>query len=69
MACPDATEAATQTRHEVLRMALVGAGSAERLNKVRWQIGEEMVITWLVTIPVTMLLAAGIDKLFTTLIL
>lgn len=54
---------------QIISMALVGAGSAERLNKVRWQIGEEMVITWLVTIPVTMLLAAGIDKLFTTLIL
>jgi PiT family inorganic phosphate transporter len=54
---------------QIISMALVGAGSAERVNKVRWQVGGEMVVTWLLTIPVTMLLAAGIDKLITSLIL
>jgi PiT family inorganic phosphate transporter len=49
---------------QVISMALVGAGSAERVNKVRWQIGGEMLVTWLLTIPVTMLLAALLDKFF-----
>jgi PiT family inorganic phosphate transporter len=48
---------------QVISMALVGAGSAERVNKVRWQVSVEMLATWLFTIPATMLLAAGLDKL------
>ncbi len=43
---------------QVISMALLGAGAAERVNKVRWQVGEEMLITWALTMPVTMLLAA-----------
>lgn len=48
---------------QVISMALLGAGAAERVNKVRWQIGGDMLVTWVLTIPVTMLLAAGIFAL------
>ncbi|RPI80722.1 MAG: hypothetical protein EHM41_22140 [Chloroflexi bacterium] len=41
-------------------MALLGSGAAERVNKVRWQIGGDMLVTWVLTIPVTMAVAAGI---------
>jgi PiT family inorganic phosphate transporter len=43
---------------QIISMALLGSGAAERANKVRWQVGAEMLLTWLLTIPVTMLIAA-----------
>jgi PiT family inorganic phosphate transporter len=48
---------------QVISMALLGAGAAERANKVRWQVGFEMLITWLLTIPAAMLLAAVLVKI------
>jgi PiT family inorganic phosphate transporter len=48
---------------QVVSMALIGAGSAERVNKVRWQISKEMLTTWMLTIPVTMFLAALFEEL------
>jgi len=38
---------------QVVGSAIMGAGAAERLSKVRWQVGKEMVTTWLLTIPAT----------------
>jgi PiT family inorganic phosphate transporter len=43
---------------QVISMALMGVGAAERVNKVRWQVGGEMLITWFLTVPVTMLISA-----------
>ncbi|MEW5870466.1 MAG: inorganic phosphate transporter [Chloroflexota bacterium] len=43
---------------QVISMALLGAGAAERPNKVRWQVGGEMLVTWFLTMPATMLIAA-----------
>ncbi len=45
---------------QVISMALLGAGAAERVNKVRWQVGGDMLVTWLLTIPGTMLIASGL---------
>jgi len=42
----------------VISTALLGAGASERVNKVRWQIASQMAITWLVTIPAAMAVAA-----------
>ncbi len=42
---------------QVIAMALMGSGAAERVNKVRWQVGVDMLITWGVTIPAAMILA------------
>jgi PiT family inorganic phosphate transporter len=38
---------------QVVGSAIMGAGAAERISKVRWQVGREMVVTWLLTIPAT----------------
>lgn len=53
----------------IITTALMGSGSAERVNKVRWHVAGEMVTTWVVTIPATMavsmlilLAVTGIDK-------
>jgi len=43
---------------QVMSSSIMGAGSAERLSKVRWHVGYEMVWAWLLTIPVTAVLAA-----------
>jgi PiT family inorganic phosphate transporter len=45
---------------QVVSSAIMGVGSAERLSKVRWGVGRDISMAWLVTIPVTALLAAGI---------
>jgi PiT family inorganic phosphate transporter len=37
----------------IISSAIVGSGAAERMNKIRWAIANEMVVTWLVTIPIT----------------
>jgi PiT family inorganic phosphate transporter len=42
----------------VVSTAVMGAGSAERLSKVRWGVGRQIVTAWALTMPVTALLAA-----------
>ena len=37
----------------VVGSAIMGAGAAERLSKVRWQVAQEMVWAWILTIPLT----------------
>jgi len=43
---------------QVVSSSIMGAGAADRANKVRWQIGQDMLITWVLTIPSTALVAA-----------
>lgn len=43
---------------QVVSSAIMGAGAAERISKVRWQVAQGMVTTWVLTIPTTGLLAA-----------
>lgn len=52
---------------QVISMALMGSGAAERVNKVRWQVGAEMLATWALTIPATMALSALVFILGTRL--
>lgn len=42
---------------QVIGMAIVGVGSAERLSKVRWQVAGTLMAAWFLTIPVTAVLA------------
>ncbi len=49
---------------QVVSSSVLGAGAAERLSKVRWHVGQEMLTAWLLTIPATM----GISALFYVLI-
>jgi PiT family inorganic phosphate transporter len=43
---------------QVLSSSIVGAGAAERINKIRWNVMGEMVVAWLLTIPISAGLAA-----------
>ena len=45
---------------QVVSTAILGVGSAERINKVRWGVAGDIVIAWLLTIPATALVGAGI---------
>jgi PiT family inorganic phosphate transporter len=53
---------------QVVGSAIMGTGAAERLSKVRWQVGREMLVTWLLTIPATALVSAllylGLQRVF-----
>lgn len=50
---------------QVVSSSVMGVGAAERVNKVRWHMGRDIAISWLLTIPTSALLAAGIYYLFT----
>ncbi len=43
---------------QVVSSAIMGAGSAERLSKVRWGVAQSIMVTWLLTIPVSAALGA-----------
>jgi PiT family inorganic phosphate transporter len=45
---------------QVMSSSIMGAGSAERLSKVRWQVGSELLLAWVLTIPLSAILAAVI---------
>lgn len=42
---------------QVMSSAIMGAGAAQRVTKVRWQVGYEMLIAWVLTIPIVAILA------------
>jgi PiT family inorganic phosphate transporter len=45
---------------QVVSSSIVGAGSAERLSKVRWGVARQIGAAWLLTIPISTVLAAGL---------
>ncbi len=45
---------------QVVSSAIMGVGAAERVNRVRWGVAQEIATAWLLTIPATALVAAGI---------
>jgi PiT family inorganic phosphate transporter len=45
---------------QVVSSAIMGVGAAERINKVRWGVAQEIATAWLLTIPATALVAAGL---------
>jgi PiT family inorganic phosphate transporter len=45
---------------QVIGSAIMGVGASERISKVRWDVGREMLQAWVLTIPATMLFGAGI---------
>jgi PiT family inorganic phosphate transporter len=45
---------------QVVSSAIMGVGAAERVKKVRWGVAQEIAMAWLLTIPATALLAAGL---------
>jgi len=45
---------------QVVSSAIMGAGSADRVSKVRWTVARDIAVAWLLTIPVSALLSAGL---------
>jgi PiT family inorganic phosphate transporter len=45
---------------QVVSSAIMGAGSADRVSKVRWTVARDIAVAWVLTIPVSALLAAGL---------
>jgi PiT family inorganic phosphate transporter len=45
---------------QVVSMAILGAGAAERKSKVRWAALNDIAVAWVLTLPATALLAAPI---------
>ena len=43
---------------QVVSSSIMGVGAAERVNKVRWGVAQEIATAWLFTIPMTALMAA-----------
>jgi inorganic phosphate transporter, PiT family len=44
----------------VISSTIMGIGAAERPNKVRWGVAQEIATAWLLTIPASALVAAGL---------
>lgn len=47
----------------VVSSAIMGVGASKRLKGVRWGIARQIVLAWLITIPSSGLIAAGVYKL------
>lgn len=45
---------------QVISSSIIGAGAADRISKVRWMVFQEMALAWLLTIPLSALLAAAL---------
>jgi len=44
---------------QVVSSSIMGVGTAERANKVRWGVAQEIVTAWFLTVPASALVAAG----------
>jgi PiT family inorganic phosphate transporter len=45
---------------QVVSSAIIGSGASERFGKIRWSAANTILISWVLTIPATMALAAGL---------
>ena len=45
---------------QVVSSAIMGVGSADRVKMVRWGVAKEIMVAWLITIPATAAVAAGV---------
>jgi PiT family inorganic phosphate transporter len=45
---------------QVVSSAIIGVGSSERVSKVRWGVAEEIITAWIITIPATGAVSAGV---------
>lgn len=45
---------------QVVSSSIMGAGAAERKNKVRWGVAQDIAMAWIFTIPATALVGAGL---------
>ena len=45
---------------QVVSSSIMGVGAAERVNKVRWGVAQEIAVAWVLTIPASALVGAGV---------
>jgi len=45
---------------QIVSSAIIGVGSSERFSKVRWSVAGDIITSWLITIPASALLSAGV---------
>ncbi len=45
---------------QLISSAIIGVGASERLGKIRWNVANDILISWILTIPATAALAAGV---------
>ncbi len=45
---------------QVVSTAIMGVGAADRVNKVRWNVAKDILIAWVLTIPASAILSAGL---------
>ena len=45
---------------QVVSSSIMGVGAAERANKVRWGVAQEIVTAWVLTVPASALVGAGV---------
>ena len=53
---------------QVISSSIVGAGSAERANMVRWGLAGQIAFAWLLTLPATVILGGGFYLLLVAII-
>ena len=53
---------------QVVSSSIMGAGAAERKNKVRWGVAQDIGMAWLLTIPATALMGAGLYWLLNSIL-
>jgi len=46
----------------VISSSIMGVGSAQRVKDVKWGVARRIVFTWIITMPITALLSAGLYK-------
>ncbi|MEG0829205.1 MAG: inorganic phosphate transporter [Anaerovoracaceae bacterium] len=44
---------------QVITTSIMGVGSAKRISAVKWGIAQNIIIAWVVTLPITMILGGG----------
>ncbi len=49
---------------QVVASSIMGIGAAENAKMVQWSIGKQMMVSWLLTIPATIVISAGLFEVF-----
>ncbi|ARK21977.1 MULTISPECIES: inorganic phosphate transporter [Sporosarcina] len=49
----------------VISSSIMGVGSAQRLKGVKWGVAQKIVLTWIITMPISALMAGVVYKIFT----
>lgn len=52
----------------VITSSIMGVGASKRLSAVKWVLAKNIVVTWIFTLPVTMILGAAITLLVKTIL-